>query len=462
MVDWDRKQLGVLCKKRREKLGFKQHTLADERISVASISNLENGTKRLSEELLAYYFQEKLEWSIEDLPKLLQAQAEKEKQERFTIGLRLRTVENDLDCVSIQEGLKMIRQMEQELKGNRPYFAVLEYLRGKCYYHSDKLDKAIAHFQQAIRIYEEHPSIHYTNIKTACLYQLSRVFHVMNNLDFALSCAQDGLRSFLHDGERQYVQYSLYISQVIYFEKLERNSEAMEIIELLEGHFAELDTEMKLNLYQLKATLYNKDRRFIKAIHYTELGIDIARREKKFDRCFELWTTAGTVYKNMGKFDASELCFQTAAKFENKVNKKQLVAQNGKEFGQLYLLQGNIVLAVERLKQALQMSKKSKDSLRYCEVLQALGECYLQQKHREEAIQYLKEAHEVAQDHSFYPQEREIVILLAKFYEKSNIIKYNHYSSRLFHISLKLKEEVSEPMRIHELKTRAAGDPPDI
>ncbi|MCH5583671.1 tetratricopeptide repeat protein [Shimazuella sp. AN120528] len=462
MVDWNRKQLGELCKKRREELGFKQHTLADERISATTISNLENGTKRLSDELLAYYLQEKLEWSMEDLPKLLQEKAEKEKQERFTIGLRLRTVENDLDCVSIQEGLRMIRQMEQELKGKRPYFAVLEYLRGKCYYHSDKLEKAVAHFQQAIQIFDEHPSIHYTNIKAFCLYQLSRSFHVMNKLDLALSCAQDGLSSFLPEGDRRYIQYSLHISKVIYYEKLERNSEAMEIIEWLEEHFEELDTEIKLNVYQLKATLYNKDKRYKKAIQCAETGIDIARREKKFDRCFELWTTAGTIYKNMGQYDAAELSFQTASKFEDKVKKKQLVAQNGKELGQLYLLQGNIVLAVEKLQNALQLSKKSKDSLRYCEVLQALGECYLQQKHHKEAIQYLKQAQKVAEEHSFYPQERDIVILLAKCYEKSNMIKYNHYSSRLFHISLKLKEEVSESMRLHETKRWLAGDPPDV
>jgi hypothetical protein len=111
MGDWDLKQLGLLCKKRREELGYKQQALTDEHISAASISNLENGTKRLSDELLAYYFQEKLKWLLKDLPYLLQAQEARVKEERFIMRLRLRAAENDLDCVSFKEGLTMIRQL---------------------------------------------------------------------------------------------------------------------------------------------------------------------------------------------------------------------------------------------------------------------------------------------------------------------------------------------------------------
>lgn len=235
----------------------------------------------------------------------------------------------------------------------------------------------------------------------------------------------------------------------------------MEVVEWLEERFAELDTDIKLNLYQLKATLYNKDRRYQKAISAVEQGIDLARREKRFDRCFELWTTAGTIYKNICKWDAAMLCFQTAAKFEDKVVEQQFVAINCKELGQLHLLRGNFKLAVEKLQQALKVSKKSKDKLRYCEVLQALGECYLQHGQRQEAVDYLEQAQIVAQEHSFDHQEWDIVLLLAKCYEKSNLVKSNQYSRRLFHISLKLKEEVSRSMQLRELKTRAAGSPPD-
>ncbi|MRG27793.1 tetratricopeptide repeat protein [Laceyella tengchongensis] len=306
-----------------------------------------------------------------------------------------------------------------------------------------------------------------SNIKPTSLYELGRIYHRQNDLDNALKCVEKGLSSFYEHGERKYSKYYLLISKVIYLEKMDKNLEANETLESMWPHLAEINTETQLNMYEMQATIYNKLDHYEKALKYAETGIDIARREKNYDRCFELWTTLGVSYKNLKKPKLAETCFKTASRFEKKLRKKYLLpTYNYTELGKLYMEEEKMELAENILRNAVKLGKKAKDGLRYYEALVALGDCLIMQS-KEEGLYFLKEALKLVEKLSFAKQEVNIVLKLAKYYEKKDSIKHNKYFARFYELSVQLMHGGEEKMlknntlsgQLAERKT--AGDPPD-
>ena len=46
--------------------------------------------------------------------------------------------------------------------------------------------------------------------------------------------------------------------------------------------------------------------------------VGINRREKSYDRCFELWTTLGTSYNQLGQYSLAMKCFDEPKKIKEK------------------------------------------------------------------------------------------------------------------------------------------------
>lgn len=464
MKHLNRGQLGELLKERRKSLGFKQKQLADDILSPSTISNIENGKRKVSEDTIAHYCR-KLGWKLEEIPQYLLEGNKRKEDKTKELELQLRSLEIDIDYGNLKHKLKELKELS--IPKNSPHKAVIQYLMGKWYYKNEDLEKAIDHFSESIYIYDKNPKFKYTNMKSASLYEIGRVYHRKNDLDNAIKCVLTGLKSFIENGERKYYKYNLLISKVIYLEKLDKNLEAKETLDTMWPFLAEINTETQLNMFEMQATIYNKLDHFEKALKYAETGIDIARREKNYDRCFELWTTLGVSYKNLGKPKLAETCFKTASHFEKKLRKKYLLpAYNYTELGKLYMEQQKTELAENILRDAVKLGKKAKDGLRYYEALVALGDCLMKQN-KEVGLYFLEEALKLVEKFSFVKQERSIVLKLAKYNEKKDLIKHNKYFARFYELSVQLMHggEEKMPQDINQLahltERKTAGDPPD-
>ncbi len=465
MEIWDLNKLARLFKEKLKESGLKQKDMVDETVSPSTISNLATGKKRVGKEIVVHVFK-KLGIGEEELPLLLTEEKNEAKIEHSGLMLKLRSIENNIDFVSPDQGLKELKQLKME--NNDPYLSHTEYLIAKAYQYKGNWRKACDHYQRAIQIYDNHPEIADTNLKSACLYNLGRICYRKNDICQALEFANKGLKAFISDGARIFDKYNLLISKVIYLEKLERNDEALDILlDLLQNHMDQINSEIKLNLYQMLALLYNKKKMYPKAIYYATIGIDMARREKNYDRSFELWTTLASSYKNTGDFEKAKLCFETASRFEDKIRRKFLSVSNHLQLGLLYIKEGNIQLAQSVLEEAVQKGKKENDALLLFKSLNALGDCLLRQNKNEEAIQYYQLADHIAQKHSFKAQERELVLKLALYYKKRDLVKYQEYSTRHFELSVQLSQNGGDEMNLNEqiqhllTEVKAVGDPPD-
>ncbi|PRZ12677.1 tetratricopeptide repeat protein [Laceyella sediminis] len=460
-----REQLGEILRKRRIELGLRQKDLVDDILSPSSISNIELGKRKVSEDTIAYYCK-KLGWDIKNIASYLDEGEKKEEAQLEILKLKLKSLENDIDYGITKHKLKELKGLKISQKS--PYQAVVEYLVGKWYYKADDWEKAKEHFSQAIYIYDKCPEHKSSNIKSTSLYELGRIYYGYNNFDKALDCYKKGLHAFCKEGERSYIKYHLLISKVICLEKKDKIIEAMETLDEMWPHLAVINTETQLNMYEMQAKVYNKLEKYEKAIFYAETGIDIARREKNYNRCFELWTTLGVIYKNMGKLMLAETCFQTASRFENKLRNKYLLpAYNYTELGKLHLQQNKIAMAENILRDAVKLSKRAKDGHQQFESLVALGDCLIQQRKLEEALSFYESAHELAEKLSFTKQEKDIALLLAQYYEKIDSIKHKKYFARFYDLSVQLmhggeKKMLQNPILYAHLSERqSVGEPPD-
>jgi|GEM_PF-3202753 len=434
-------KLGRIFRERREDLGYTQKDLADDTVSVATISYFETGKRKIGKKKMIYLLK-KVNLDYHDVVASLQQTKENIKQ-GTEIRLRLQVIEQDLDSGHAQEAFKEIKSLQ--LPSNHPYLAIVEYLKGKYYFKEEQWKKAQKSFEQAIYLYDSFPEeLEKTNIKAASLYTLGVIAYRQSDFEKAFAYAEKGLEEVNELCERKSCKYALMVSQVIYLEKMDRDSEAMEILDQMWSCLDKIqNSDIILNMYEMQATFYMKQKMYEKAIQCIERAIEIARQEKNYNRSFELWTALARVYKYLGKFNLAKICFQTASRLEPKIEDKFLSAYNYKELGKLYLQEGEYELAQNALKKAVNRSKKVKDALQLCESLIAYGDCFLKRNKSKQAIQQYEEAYKLCKQYRFYLQEKNLTFKLAKYYECKNLIKHEKYLRLFYKASSKLFDYVN-------------------
>lgn len=460
----DRKMIGDMLRKRINELGLRQKDLIDDKLTSTTISNIITGKKKVGKKTIAYLCK-KVGWELEKIPQYIEENEKKKILQLTRLKLNLKSIETNIDGVSAKYAFEQIKKLD--LPDDPFIHSTVEYLKGKCYFKRDNWSKARDHYLNSIHLYDTHPEIQYSNLKATCLYELARVYYRQNDFEDALRCVRKGKESFQEEGERKYIKFHLEISEAIYLDDLGFNVEALKALEKMWAYQSKIETETQLNMYGLQAILYNKLKMYEEAIKIIDTAIEIARREKHFDHSFELWTTLGVSYKNLGHLDLAKTCFDTASRLKNKIRKKYLLpAYNYTESGKLFLSEGNIEKAKEILLEAVKLSKKANDGLRQLDAQVALGECYLQQDEFLDAIQQFEEACELAKKLSFLDHECSIVLKLAQCYEDRDIIKYNKYYTRFYQLSVKLlnggdKNMLQNSNSFQKPEKEFQPDPPD-
>ncbi len=463
METFDQNQLRELFRTLRKAKQLKQQDLEEAGISTTTVSNFELGKKKVSLDKVYRLF-EKVGVNKQELPRLLTTKKQQETDTFTLLHLELKAIETEMDCGDYAKAKRAIIQLN--LPTDHPYTAVTTYLRGKYHYKTQNWTRSYQYFAQAIQQVDQHSEVQATNVKAASFYDLGRIAYRQNQLDIALQYVNSGIEAFEMEGSREYLLYGLKMSKVIYLEKLDRDNEALKVLENMWKHLSEIHTEILLNMFDLQAKLFNKHQLYEKAIHYSEKGIEIARRENSYDRCFELWTTLGTSYNKLGKFSLAMKCFQTAASLEAKIQRKFLSAINHYQLGLLYLEEKSLNLAAEELEKAMKISKQENDLQKHCESQLSYARCKLKQNLSEEAIHQLEQALQLAEKHTFRTLIRDIALELTKYYEHQNKEKHYQYMTVFYQNSLLLNggdaqmtTREFQPLTVERI---FEGDPPDM
>jgi tetratricopeptide (TPR) repeat protein len=322
------------------------------------------------------------------------------------------------------------------------------FLKGLCYVKKNNLKTAEKFIQQSIDIIDANKNAFSdSNLKSACLNELGRIYYTRdNNLNKALDYTNKGLKAFKENGDRQDVRYELLIGKVLYLEKLYRTDEALQTLDELWQSIQLINRlDVKLNMYELKASLLNQKKKYQKALIYAKEGLNIARANGTHEQAVRLLTVWGNILQNAGDYQSAENCYQLALRLENKLkDKKYVLVSTLTQLGKLYSKMGNWEQAFTSLSMAVARGKKYNDAHRYCESLMALGDYYLETNQFEKAIEPYNDALSIANQYNFSRQKEKVLLNLSECWKKiGNTEKYVALLDEL-QAELRLREQEQE------------------
>jgi tetratricopeptide (TPR) repeat protein len=375
---------------------------------------------------------------------------ETEQQEREATE-RLREIENVVST-DPKGALQKIQEIEGSLSvGNRSYLYVFViYLLGRCAYEQKKWRKAKAFLHEVVDLTSQKEELLASNMKSASLNDLGRIAFFEDRLDDALKDTQQGLSTFVKDGERTEFKFHLLLNKAIYLEKMNQPEKALETIEELKDEINSIfnvdsillmvNLDVMIQMYNMYATLLNQLRLHEKALEYAQQGVAIAQKNKYFDRLLTLHTTLGTIYANLGKEDQSEKCFLLALDLKERATKEYPLVFVYSELSQLYIKRGKWQEAEKNLQQVIEISERNNDLIHLIEALIALGDCSVQQKRYDQAISPYKKAEELVSMSGNTQKESEIATNLGYCYQqlgdKKELEKYQY---KVFQLNTKRK-----------------------
>ncbi|MBA4601683.1 helix-turn-helix domain-containing protein [Thermoactinomyces mirandus] len=409
----DLKAFGEALRKIRKKRGLRLKDLEDEHISFATISSIERGVPTVKPQNRLYYCQ-KLGYDVSQIPELIHRENETNNQIKILLFL-IETCIN-LDC---DGALERLRELQKQCKGQ--YMDVILYLKGLCYVKKNKLKRAEKYLLQSIQFIDEKNTSTESNIKSACLYELGKIYYFRDNdLNKALEYNNRGLKTFKPGNDRADIKYYLSIAKVSYLEKMYRTDEALQILNELWSEIQQIDSlEVKLSMYELKATLLNRKKGINQALSYAREGLYIARTNGTHERAVKLLTVWGNILQNANDYQSAENCYQLALRLENKLkDKKYLLVTTLTQLGKLYSKMERWQDAYESLSAAVARGKQYNDAHRYCESLMALGDYYLENNQFQYATSPYNEALKIANSYNFSRQKERILLNLSECWKK--------------------------------------------
>lgn len=464
----DRIAFGKFVRKMRKSKKLRQEDLVDSNLSQPVLSNIERGEGHVSEEKMQYVL--KKLGVEEDLSHFYQQETE-EEADSFSekVKIKLISIENTIDMVSPDQGLEELRELQ--LPPRHPCQVTVEYLKGKCYFHKKNWTKAHNHFFNAINLIDrQSPDMSPTNIKGACYHELSRIEYIQNNFKQALRYSNLAEQYFVPNGDRKYYLDMILTSRVIYLEKMNRFGDAQTVLDQItekaktQNHetdpFFSNSKESLLNMYEMQAKLLLKGNRFSQAIQFALKGIELARIDKMYDRSFELWTTLGSIYIEMGKLELAGYCFTAALKLDKKVKREYLLSYVYTQLGMLYYKQEDFQRSEKEFLEALKYSRKTNDVYHEIQALTGLSKCWMKLNKRDQAISHLQEALSLANQHFFVDQRKEILLILANYLREIGDPRFQNYALDFFYSHVETAVEGGEGIMAEHYKRHSAGDPP--
>lgn len=427
--------VGNILRNKRKEIRKRLEDYADDKISTATLSNIERGLPNVHIDKIRYYA-EKLGVTLEEVPSLIE---EKEAQER-RIKSKLQSIHSVVAIVDPDKALERLRILQVDPSSS--HYPTSLYLRGLCYLHKNNLNKAQHYFTETIKELDKYPHLESTNLRASCNYDLSRVFYYKNDLKNALSFSNQGIKSFVPHGERSYSIHSLMVGKAIYLEKLDRLEESLRTVEELWGEISKIKSVFViLNMYEIRTSILTKQKMYHEAIQIANEGIELARINRIFDRSFELWNALGHVYMQLQDLDEAENCILTALDLKKQVKKEFLFITSYTQLGLVYLKQNRWEEAHQALLEAVRIGEKTNDARRYTLAEIVLGDYYQAQLDYSEAVTHYQKALEIAKRHGFKSQEQMALIELGKCWKKIDKDEFVKCIERLFEIDIQLHHD---------------------
>lgn len=410
-----------------------------QKLSLGTVSNIENRKGKISYKTLAQYFT-----SLGLSKEVIIQKINKIQLEIRDIMFQLELVQVLLDEQNVEESSHILNQIQ--IEEFHPLVARVKYLYGRLYYVQKDFKQAQALFFDMIECYEKN-NYYQPDLLTECYNSLSTSFYYQEDIENALKYVNLGFRHYVKTEYNRELMYLLTVNKVLYLMAIDQRELAFELTQQIWDNIKEIEpVNVKLNFYKFRAQLLKHAKQYQEAIECVKEGIHIARKNKDRNRNFGLLIVLGVIYTDIEDYEKAKTCFQTVAQFEDMKYPRRFVDAHV-YLGILKAKQREWKNAEYHLSIAKQCAEKySIDVRRLVKLLIVYGNIMINQEKYKEALNLFQKAHKKAINKSLTVLLHDVLFHKLKCLKKmEKMEEFHQVNVEFFHIqeSLYQREEIN-------------------
>lgn len=440
----NRKEIGVLLKKQRKKLGKRQTDLEDTILSKSIISRIEKGDPTVPWDKVKHYAN-KLGLNLDGF-EYISIDTEDWKKVRQQLELIEYLVEfcnvahdqrTQTEITLMHDALKVLDEIN--LPETHPYLQIVHYIRGKSFFYQKKYDRAKKELHAAIDWAQKYQKdFKYLNIE-ACSYNvLSNIAYWEEGLKPALDYIERAVKAFDRKGERKQEYYMTVTNHAAFLDNSGQYGESERVLSAILPESEQIRWPVTgALLYELLAKQKRRSRQYNQALEYALEGLQITAKAKLYDRAALSLLEIGRIYEEQSNPDDAEGVYRYSLSFAGRVVNKSLPAVAYNRLGELYVRRDQLDKAENVFEQATVI--ESDDRVR-CDTLIGKGKVLLKKRKCKDAIEPLQEALKLAKMWGLKQKEFDALAYLSQCYKKIDRQSYFTYLELLHEVTMELKE----------------------
>lgn len=384
-------ELGETIRSYRKERGLRLEDLADDQISVSTISNIERGYSHVKEEKVKYLL-EKLGIDFHQLNAL----ETKQKQKDDLYLLELKAVETWIASGNSKRAWEWLKK--NRLTETHALAHFYHFTKGKYYFSLQEYEKAISEYQMVLRL-TKAAHVHHP-IELECYREICQSLYLLGCYEQSLEVADRGIE-WVQEGEQRKkskdAELTLAGLRVLCLIRLERMNEAYYFFSSFWSEVSFIRSSyLIIQLYMGKARLSRSLGLNKEAMNLLEEAIRWCDTNGEHSLACQCWLELANLYHEQGLIEFADVAYRTALALEEKIKERSLVLQAYLEYGLFYLKEQQYEEAKEKIEQVVFLGKRWNDPTSLSKAYMYLGDLLVEQNQLEGGLNQYLQAKEVA------------------------------------------------------------------
>ncbi|MBO8171647.1 MAG: tetratricopeptide repeat protein [Bacillaceae bacterium] len=419
--------IGREIRNKRKELGLTQHDVVGDFMSIAKLSNIENGKKKPDPETWEYLKQklglsDELVHKKESIDKILFVLEQAETY--YKSGIVDKAIEKYEEAIELAPRFMLFNETAQAYK-ELGFIAIEE----------KNYKQALNYLEKAIRYYED---LHDQKNALECRAKVGVVYFRQEKLVKSLSCFQDILNDIK---DEQDLIGPIYYNMASVYYTLNNMDAANYACEKALGHLNEQQLDYLISTLILQAILLKEAKMFLLAKGKLEQAKDLSIKHNKPVFMAKCWHNLGEVEMEIKHFDNALNYFNLSLEVKEQLEDQVGIIRTKAFMAELHLKMGQVETALEIARDSLRMARNIYSKSEEIISLKALSKIYLELDEEPQFLDVTFKAITLADELKLDMKKMELYENVAKhFYKKGDHDRCLDMLHKAFLVKLKIEE----------------------